>query len=120
MHIPIDISLASYIRSLLDEGEIYKFYKSKEWLDLRQEVMHDYHYECQMCLEHGRYTRADCLHHGNEVKLRPDLALSRFYTDENGNRKENLMPLCNTCHNLIHEKYGGHEKKDKFKNVERW
>ncbi|MDD6145906.1 MAG: HNH endonuclease [Oscillospiraceae bacterium] len=112
--------MASFIKKLLDEGKEYIFYKSNEWLELRQEVMHDHHYECQECMKQGRYTRADCVHHVNEVRHRPDLALSRFYIDENGNRKENLMPLCNTCHNRIHDKCGGHEKKDKFKNVERW
>lgn len=120
MRIPTDISLERYIRELIQAGEEYKFYKSKEWLELRQEILHEYHYECQECLKRGRYTRADCVHHINEVKNRPDLALSRFYTDTDGNTKENLMPLCNRCHNDIHDKLGNWQRKDKFTNKEQW
>lgn len=120
VRIPTDISLARYIRELIQADEIYKFYKSNEWIELRQETLHEYHYECQECLKQGRYTRADCVHHINEVKNRPDLALSKYYTDEDGNTKKNLMPLCNRCHNDIHDKLGEWQRRDKFTNTERW
>lgn len=120
MRIPTGISLERYIRELIQADEIYKFYKSKEWIELRQEILFQYHYECQECLKRGRYTRADCVHHINEVKNRPDLALSKHYTDESGNIKENLVPLCNRCHNEIHDKLGNWQRKDKFQNIERW
>ena len=120
MRIPTDISLERYIRELIQTGDEWKFYKTKEWIELRQEVLYEHHYECQECLKRGRYTRADCVHHINEVKNRPDLALSKFYTDTEGNKKKNLMPLCNRCHNDIHDKLGNWQRKDKFQNVERW
>lgn len=120
LNIPTDISLERYIRELIQEDNLYKFYKSKEWIELRQEVLYECHYECQECLKRGRYTRADCVHHINEVKNRPDLALSKFYTDTEGSTKKNLMPLCNRCHNDIHDKLGNWQRKDKFVNEERW
>ena len=75
--IPTDITLSRYIRELIQTDKLYKFYKSKEWIELRQDVLQEHHYECQVCSERGRYTRADCVHHINEVKNRPDLALQR-------------------------------------------
>lgn len=112
--------LARYIRSLIASDRLIVFYKSKEWEELRKEVLEELHNECQECMKRGRYTRADCVHHVNEVRQRPDLALSKFYTDHEGKKHRNLLPLCNTCHNIIHDKLGNWQKKDKFTNKERW
>jgi len=120
MNVPKDIPLAVWIRQLYKENKIILFYKSKEWMELRQEVLNDYHYECQVCLSKGRYKRADCVHHINEVNDRPDLALSRYYIDKDGNEQDNLMPLCNQCHNAIHDKLYVWQRKDKFTNKEQW
>jgi 5-methylcytosine-specific restriction endonuclease McrA len=60
------------------------------------------------------------VHHVNELRDRPDLALSRWYTDDKGQRQPNLVPLCKTCHNIVHEKLIKWAKKDKFTNEERW
>lgn len=120
INIPTDISLSRYIRELIQTDKLYRFYKSKEWIELRQDVLQEHHYECQVCSERGRYTRADCVHHINEVKNRPDLALSKFYIDKHGNKQKNLIPLCNRCHNDIHDKLGNWQKTNKFSNAERW
>ena len=120
MRVPTDISLSSYIRDLIERDRIEVFYQTQEWKDLRREVLEDHHYECQDCLLLGRYTRADCVHHVNEVRVRPDLALSKHYSDKDGQKKENLRPLCNTCHNIVHEKLIKHQQKGKFQNEERW
>ena len=120
MRIPTDRSLASYIRYLISVGKIILFYKSDDWEELRQEVLEELNYECQECLKRGRYTRAECVHHVNEVRIRPDLALSKFYIDHEGNQQRNLVPLCNTCHNIVHDKLGKWQQKDKFTNEERW
>ena len=115
-----DKSLSDYIKELIEVGKIYKFYKSKEWVELRQDILIDKHWECQECLKLGKYTRADCVHHVNEVKHRPELALSRYYIDKHGHKKENLVPLCNVCHNKIHEKLDKWQQKQRFSNEERW
>lgn len=120
MNIPKDISLASYIRNLIESDDIVKFYQSSDWVTLKEEVLRELHYECVECLKRGRYTRADCVHHVNEVRKRPDLALNKYYTDQNGNEHRNLVPLCNSCHNIVHDKLGNWQRKGKFQNVERW
>lgn len=120
MRVPKDISLASYIRQLIISGKLPRFYLTEDWKELRQDVLDTFHYECQECLKRGAYTKAVCVHHVNEVRLRPDLALSRYYVDDKGQRKPNLVPLCNKCHNLIHDKLGEYQRQDKFTNEERW
>lgn len=120
MRIPKDIPLAKYIRQLIRDNKIEYFYYSEDWKELRAAVLEDFHYECQECIKKGTYTRADCVHHVNEVRKRPDLALSRYYVDCKGQRQIQLMPLCNTCHNLVHDKLGEWQRKDKYTNVERW
>ena len=120
MRIPKDVPLAVYIKRLIRTDEIMKFYKSDDWKELRQEVLNEHHNECQECLKKGNYTRADCVHHVNEVRKRPDLALSKYYTDKDGNQQRQLVPLCNTCHNIVHDKLGEWQRKDCFTNEERW
>lgn len=115
------MSLTKWIREIDRDGRIYRFYKTEEWRRLREEVLRDCHYECQLCLSRGKYTRAQTVHHVNEVRKKPWLALSRTYI-EDGQRKPNLIPLCNRCHNEVHErKLMGMEPKPKgFMNEERW
>lgn len=120
MRIPKDIPLSKYIKRLIESDKVEQFYYSEDWKELREEVLEYFHYECQECLKKGHYTKADCVHHVREVRQYPALALSRYYTDGKGQRQIQLMPLCNTCHNLIHDKLGEWQRKDKFFNQERW
>ena len=120
MRTPTDISLATYIRQLIREDRIEQFYFTEDWKELRQDVLDELHNECQECLKEGEYTRADCVHHVNEVRRRPDLALSKYYVDEDGKQQRQLVPLCNQCHNKVHDKLGEWQRKDKFCNEERW
>lgn len=120
MKIPADIPLRVYIQRLIAEDKVAEFYQTDEWKELRQEVLDDFFNECQDCLEKGEYTRADCVHHVNEVRKRPDLALSRHYIGKDGSKQINLKPLCNQCHNIVHDKLGEWQRKDKFTNAERW
>ena len=120
MKIPQDIPLHVYIKQLIANDKVAEFYQTDEWKALRQEVLEDCFYECQECLKKGNYTRADCVHHVNEVRKNPALALSRYYTDKDGNKQMQLVPLCNACHNLVHDKLGEWQNKDKYRNAERW
>lgn len=120
MRIPTDISIAAYIKQLMREDKLPKFYLTDDWKELRQEVLDDHHNECHRCAEHGNYTTAVCVHHVNEVRNRPDLALSKYYIDTEGQKQKNLIPLCNECHNIVHDKLGNWQKKDKFTNTELW
>lgn len=115
--------LATYIRRLLAEGNEWKFYKSREWLALRDEVLREGHYECARCLEHGRYTRAVMVHHVNEVRKRPDMALTKTYVDDEGQERKNLVPLCFACHEKEHDRFDAfraEKAKERFSNEERW
>lgn len=121
MRIPTGISLASYIRKLIEENKIEEFYQTDDWKELRAEVLEELHNECQECLKHGELTTEElCVHHVNEVKDRPDLALSKFYIDSDGNQQRQLIPLCKICHNKVHKKLEKWQKKDKFTNEELW
>lgn len=134
MRIPRDIPLRVYIQRLIDADEVEKFYQTDDWRELKESVLEAFHNECQECLKHGVVKTFDiCIdkdgkerraklqvHHVNELRDRPDLALSRWYTDARGQRLPNLIPLCKTCHNIVHEKFIKWAKKDKFVNEERW
>lgn len=120
MRIPTDQSLASWIRQLIKEDKIIRFYQSDDWKELKEEVLEEHYHECVECLKQGRYTKADCVHHVNEVRIRPELALSKYYIGKHGKMEKNLVPLCNTCHNIVHDKLGQWQMKDKFNNKERW
>lgn len=120
MRVPKDIPLAVYIKRLIAADKIEQFYFTEDWKELREDVLDFFHHECQECLKNGTYTEADCVHHVNEVRQRPELALSRYYIDTKGNKQHNLVPLCNQCHNNVHDKLGQWQRKDKFTNEERW
>ena len=116
--------LATWIRQLICDNQLYKFYKSNEWIVLRAEVMREDHNECQHCLKRGIYSRADMVHHVNEVRKRPDMALTKEYTDPVTNeKKRNLVSLCNACHEVEHDRFEAYrikQGKERFTNEERW
>lgn len=121
MHVPSDISLASWIRELEAADKLYKFYNSPEWKTLAAEVMHDHNHECGDCAAVGKYSPAVTVHHEYEVREHPDMALTRYVTDESGSRREVLHPLCDICHNKRHGRFGGRKPSTgKFVNAERW
>ncbi|MBP3951137.1 HNH endonuclease [Bacillus suaedae] len=102
--------MSSIIQHII-EGNLLKFYKSKEWFQIRAEALRRDNYECQMCKEKGKYHKAENVHHINEVKHRPDLSLTL----------DNLLCLCIRCHNDVHDRLDQQQKKkDKFINEERW
>lgn len=121
-----------WIRSLISEGELWKFYKTREWRQLKARILREHHYECQECRKLGILTRYDCdkdtgqktlistVHHVRHVRDYPELALSEFYW-ESGVRQPNLIPVCKACHNKLHpEKNKKHGANAGFTTVERW
>ena len=138
MHVPTDRPLREWILELTRDGKLYKFYKTFEWLTLRSEVMADHHNECEMCDELGaweldgsgrterserrRYSRADTVHHEFEVKKHPEMALTRWIEEPDGTRREVLHPLCNRCHNVVHDRVmkPRKPKRPRYENEERW
>ena len=87
---------------------------------VRAEVMRDHHNECERCAERGKLTRAETVHHENEVRKRPDMALTRWVDEPDGTRREVLHPLCNQCHNEVHGRVlSGNPPKPQL-NAEKW
>lgn len=75
------------------------FYKSKAWKRKRETILKRDGYMCQHCKRYGRIREAVTVHHIKEYKDFPELGLS----------DDNLVSLCNACHNKEHpEKGGGH------------
>jgi len=89
-------------RRYITEGNYKKFLDSAEWLNKRKEVFELDHHECVRCKAEGRHTRADRVHHVNEAKYRPDLALSIWYETGDGELKRNLISVCFECHEKYH------------------
>ena len=115
--------LVQWITYLLSIDKIDRFYHSKYFLHIKNEVMKEQHYECQRCKEQGKLTivkpdgsKSGVVHHVKEVKKNPELALSKYYTDEYGRQQRQLIVLCNECHEIVHERF---MKKEPL-NIERW
>ena len=115
------VQLVQWINKLIEEDKLWKFYKSKQWIQLKTEVLEEHHHECYICRQQGKITRANTVHHVNYVREKPQLALSKYYIDNNGNKQLNLIPICKACHNKVHYKDKlGKLHEDKFTNEERW
>lgn len=106
------------IQRLIEEGKLYRFYKSKEWMKLREKILKENHNECAWCKEKGKISKAEQVHHVQYVKKHPELALSEYYTYK-GKRYRNLIPLCHDCHDKAHGRMR-HKPKAKQINEERW
>lgn len=123
MHVPTDRSLVTWIRELEKAGKLYKFYKTAEFQELRTRVLEKDHNECVMCMEKGRYSPAKVVHHVKEVRDFPELALSLYYNDSEGQHR-NLLSLCQNCHEIVHGRaFKGRinePRYDKERFPERW
>ena len=121
-----------WIRELISKGELWRFYKSKEWIRLKRSILKENHYECAECRRHGVITRYDVgeggqkrplstVHHVCHVRDHPELALSRWYKNyETGEMEQNLIPVCKACHNKLHPEKQKQRRTDGFMNEEKW
>lgn len=117
------MDLVKFIRECEEKNKMYLFYKLKQWTKLRDEVLKDSHNECYDCKQKGKITLGTEeepleVHHINFVKIRPDLALSRYYVDNNGIEHPNLVALCHRCHDKRHGRFG--PSSNSFVNEEKW
>lgn len=99
-----DTELVLWINKLIKDDNLKVFYNSALWEHVREEVLIEQHYECQVCKEKGLYTPAVTVHHIKYLRLHPELALT----------KSNLKAVCDICHYEIH-----HQPKIQL-NIERW
>lgn len=111
----------SWLRALIAAGDVHPFYVTAEWRSLSSDVLKLDRHECQVCKARGRYHRAELVHHVNQVKLRPDLALDIYFTDANGERKRNLISVCRGCHETVcHPERMRKPSAPHFTTEERW
>lgn len=114
----LDKKYYQWLLKLIRDNKLKIFYDSARWRHLRQQAMNRDNYECQMCKAIGRHHKVENVHHIQEVKDRPDLALTL----------DNLICLCIEHHNEVHERYmtiaeKKQKKLDSFQNfdpAERW
>lgn len=122
--------IAAWIKVLIQEDKLWKFYKSIEWRSVKSEVLQSNHYECAICKQRGKITRYDVdkdgkkklistVHHNQFVRNHPELAISKYYYYE-GKRYINLIPVCKSCHNQLHPEKNKSKKKESFVNKELW
>lgn len=81
------------------------FYGSREWIALRRVALDRDKYICQICLRDNRLRRADTVHHIKPIKDYPELALDL----------NNLLSVCNICHNKLHSRRRKIKKSDDIK-----
>ena len=117
--------LVRWIEYLISIDRLDKFYHSKYFKRIKNEVLGEQHYECQRCKEKGILTivkptikRSGVVHHVKYVREHPELALSKYYIDRFGRQQPQLIVLCNPCHELEHER--ACHKEPKMINEERW
>ena len=111
-------ALTDWIEKLIKENRLYSFYKSKEWRHLKEEILKENNYECAMCRESGKVTKAETVHHVQHVKKYPWLALSKTYKYK-GIEYKNLIPLCHDCHDKVHGRMK-YKPKPRPITEERW
>ena len=68
------------------------FYLTTAWRKIRAVALVRDHYLCQYCLQEGRLTTAELVHHIKPIEMYPELALVL----------DNLVSLCGACHNRVH------------------
>ncbi|MEK4228957.1 HNH endonuclease [Solibacillus sp. FSL H8-0538] len=85
-----------------------RFYHSTAWKRARELALLRDSYLCQECLKHKRITNADMVHHIVEVKDDIKLALTL----------NNLISLCNQCHNKQHGQQGYTSNKLKVVTIQ--
>ena len=93
---------ANWVLQLIATDNLHAFYTSPEWRHTRRKVMKHRKRWCWDCAHKSPAVkkRGNTVHHVNELRQRPDLALSEY--DEQG--RVNLVVLCPSCHWKRHHK----------------
>lgn len=95
----------------IEEDREDKFYNSWIWRKKRLEIIDRDNNECQVCREAGRVGKGEVVHHIKHVRKYPKLCMT----------EDNLLTVCNHCHNTLHPEKSGHTTtKTKPINEERW
>lgn len=86
-----------------------KFYSSKEWKRLSEYIKNKYYGMCLQCLLiDGEIINCDVAHHIEEI--RTDIGWEQRLSEDN------IILLCHSCHNNIHNDYTD-EKKESLRKL---
>ncbi len=77
------------------EEDYSYFYKTKEWERKREVILRRDNYQCKQCSRYGKVAGANTVHHIITLQVRPDLKLNN----------KNLVSLCESCHEKMHNKF---------------
>lgn len=78
------------------------FYHNPKWLSLKQSVLAENKYMCQVCKQKNKMIPAEQVHHIFPIENYPEYKLQRW----------NLIPLCLPCHNAMHNRFTGELSKN--------
>lgn len=81
-----------------------KFYHSKKWKNIRAFVLQRDFYMCKIC----KMPNSSTVHH---IKELTPMNINDSSISVN---PDNLVTLCNRCHNLIHDKYKYNEDRKRY------
>lgn len=71
-----------------------RFHKQPKWIRKRKVILRRDEYMCRHCRRYGKTTQATMVHHIYPVEDYPQLGLVN----------ENLISLCNGCHEKMHNR----------------
>lgn len=70
------------------------FYKTTRWKHKRARILKRDEYCCRQCKRYGKNRTATTVHHINPLETYPELRLESW----------NLISLCSTCHDKMHDR----------------
>lgn len=70
------------------------FYHSKKWEHMRKSILRRDEYKCKWCRRYGKNTEASHVHHILPYEYYPEYSMERW----------NLISLCQSCHNKMHDR----------------
>lgn len=71
------------------------FYLDKRWKRKREVILMRDEYLCRECKRYGKVTPANTVHHIYTLEEHPQYKLTN----------DNLLSLCNECHELMHNRF---------------
>ena len=84
-----------------------EFYQSKTWKRKRESILRRDGYKCRRCKRYGRQRPATTVHHIKHFDEFPELALDN----------DNLISLCESCHNYYHPEKAEKSNKSRAKST---
>lgn len=73
------------------------FYGQSKWESKRKAILRRDNYQCRMCRRFGKRTAAKIVHHAIPTEEHPELRLTDW----------NLVSLCYSCHEKMHDRDTG-------------